>query len=48
MIKSLHYSYCLSILTKINTKHYKFFTRRIIEIVEKTNNKLVIFVLMTC
>ena len=48
MIKSLHYSYCLSILSKINTKHYKFFTRNIIEIEEKTNNKIVIFVLMTC
>ena len=48
MIKSLHYSYCLSILSKINTKHYKFFTRNIIEIEEKTNNKLVTFVLLTC
>ena len=48
MIKSLHDTYCLSILSKINTKHYKFFTRNIIEIEEKTNNKLVTFVLLTC
>ena len=33
MIKSLHYSYCLSLLSiKQNTKDYELFIRKIIEI----------------